>query len=46
VIGYRLARWCILVVAAWAALAALPSVERYLRMRALSDTRFEPDRNP
>ena len=43
--GYRIVRWFILVLAAWAALAALPSVERYLRMRAISDPRTETDRD-
>jgi hypothetical protein len=32
---YRTARWFVLVGAAWAAVANLPSLARYLRMRAM-----------
>lgn len=32
---YRLLRWCALVGLAWASVANLPGLARYLRMRAM-----------
>jgi hypothetical protein len=32
---YRLLRWIVLVVAAWAVVASVPSIARYLRIRAM-----------